>query len=150
MGVLEDAIREHLDLKRKHGASEEEVERKELEALGPARREFEGGAEEASESEVAVADPEAAEPVVEAPAELPLDPEPEPEPSLPEPEPGPEPEPEPEPVEPPLQEPLAPEPGVADPATTRLHESPAVEPDFAADDEEEAADRSPPRDWDFD
>lgn len=39
MGVLEDAIREHLDLKRKHGASEVEVERQEVEALGPARRE---------------------------------------------------------------------------------------------------------------
>jgi hypothetical protein len=38
MGVLEDAIREHLELKRAHGASDEEVEREETEALGPARR----------------------------------------------------------------------------------------------------------------
>jgi hypothetical protein len=34
MGSLDDAIREHLDLKRKHGASEEELEREEEEALG--------------------------------------------------------------------------------------------------------------------
>ena len=39
MGVFEDAIREHLQLKRKHGADEEEVRRQEAEALGPARRE---------------------------------------------------------------------------------------------------------------
>jgi hypothetical protein len=39
MGILDDAIREHLELKRKHGVPEEEVERQEEEALGPARRE---------------------------------------------------------------------------------------------------------------
>ena len=39
MGVLEDAIREHLELKRRHGASDEELRRQEAEALGPARRE---------------------------------------------------------------------------------------------------------------
>ncbi len=33
MGLLDDAIREHLELKRKHGADPEEVERLELEAL---------------------------------------------------------------------------------------------------------------------
>ena len=38
MGLLDDAIREHLDLKRTHGASEEEVARQEVEALGPVRR----------------------------------------------------------------------------------------------------------------
>lgn len=38
MGLLDDAIREHLELKRKHGAAEEEIARKEAEALGPARR----------------------------------------------------------------------------------------------------------------
>ena len=38
MGVLDDAIREHLELKRKHGAAEEELQRQEEEALGPARR----------------------------------------------------------------------------------------------------------------
>jgi len=40
MGVLDDAIREHLELKRKHGAAEEELRRQEEEALGPARREM--------------------------------------------------------------------------------------------------------------
>jgi hypothetical protein len=39
MGVLDDAIRQHLELKRKHGAPEEELQRQEEEALGPARRE---------------------------------------------------------------------------------------------------------------
>ena len=38
MGVLDDAIREHLDLKRQRGASEDELARAEAEALGPARR----------------------------------------------------------------------------------------------------------------
>lgn len=39
MGILDDAIREHLELKKKHGAPDEEVTRQEAEALGPARRE---------------------------------------------------------------------------------------------------------------
>jgi hypothetical protein len=39
MGLLDDAIKEHLELKRKHGAPEEEVQRQEEEALGPVRRE---------------------------------------------------------------------------------------------------------------
>jgi hypothetical protein len=38
MGVLDDAIREHLDLKRRRGASDDELARAEAEALGPARR----------------------------------------------------------------------------------------------------------------
>jgi hypothetical protein len=37
MGVLDDAIREHLELKRKHGAPEQEVEQQAQEALGPVR-----------------------------------------------------------------------------------------------------------------
>src|SRR5437660_1835893 len=39
MGLLDDAIREHLDLKRRRGADPAEVERAEREALGPVRRE---------------------------------------------------------------------------------------------------------------
>lgn len=39
MGILDDAIREHLDLKRAHGAPEEEVRQKEAEAFGPVRHE---------------------------------------------------------------------------------------------------------------
>src|ERR687886_116018 len=38
MGLLDEAIREHLELKRRHGADPSEVERQEQEALGPARR----------------------------------------------------------------------------------------------------------------
>ena len=38
MGLLDDAIREHLDLKRRRGADPDEVERAEREALGPVRR----------------------------------------------------------------------------------------------------------------
>jgi hypothetical protein len=42
MGLLDDAIREHLDLKRRRGADPAEVERAEREALGPVRRAPEG------------------------------------------------------------------------------------------------------------
>ncbi len=78
MGLLDDAIREHLELKRRRGADAEEVTRQEQEALGaPQRAEFAGAAPAA-----------AAEP---APVEDAPPPEPEPEP-----EPVPEPEPEPE------------------------------------------------------
>jgi hypothetical protein len=58
MGLLDDAIREHLDLKRKHGAAEDDLRRQEVEALGPARRDFSGDASA-----------ETAEPAAEAPAE---------------------------------------------------------------------------------
>ena len=39
MGLLDDAIREHLDLKRARGGDPAEIERMEREALGPVRRE---------------------------------------------------------------------------------------------------------------
>ncbi|HWH93561.1 MAG TPA: hypothetical protein VNT03_06845 [Baekduia sp.] len=39
MGLLDDAIREHLDLKRRRGADPSEIAREEAEALGPVRRE---------------------------------------------------------------------------------------------------------------
>jgi hypothetical protein len=38
MGILDDAIREHLDLKRKHGARDAEVQQLEDEAFGPPSR----------------------------------------------------------------------------------------------------------------
>jgi hypothetical protein len=38
MGLLDDAIREHLELKRRRGADPTEMERLEREALGPVRR----------------------------------------------------------------------------------------------------------------
>jgi hypothetical protein len=52
MGLLEDAIREHLDLKRQHGADPSEVAAEEREALGPVQRTVEpivAGDEEAAE-----------------------------------------------------------------------------------------------------
>ena len=81
MGVLEDAIREHLDLKRKHGASDEELNEQEAEALGPARRDLpegeaeavDAGHDEAAEpaTGTAVAEAEHAEPKPAAePAEV--------------------------------------------------------------------------------
>ena len=48
MGILDDAIREHLELKRSHGASDDEIKRKEVEAFGAARREAEAAALAAS------------------------------------------------------------------------------------------------------
>jgi hypothetical protein len=54
MGILDDAIREHLDLKRRHGAPGEDVERLEKEAFGPPTRpgdpDFEGPGEGEEES----------------------------------------------------------------------------------------------------
>jgi hypothetical protein len=59
MGLLDDAIREHLDLQRRRGADPTEVERAEREALGPVRRAPEAAAEAESNAEAA-ADPEVA------------------------------------------------------------------------------------------
>jgi hypothetical protein len=38
MGLLDDAIREHLDLKRRRGADPSEIAKEEADALGPVRR----------------------------------------------------------------------------------------------------------------
>src|SRR6059036_3192732 len=38
MGLLDEAIKEHLELKRRHGADPAEVAQQEREAFGPARR----------------------------------------------------------------------------------------------------------------
>ncbi|MDX6640569.1 MAG: hypothetical protein QOF12_1580 [Solirubrobacteraceae bacterium] len=60
MGLLDDAIREHLELKRRRGADSTEVTRQEQEAFGPPRR---------TEFEVAPADGYAHdEPVLDEPA----------------------------------------------------------------------------------
>jgi hypothetical protein len=119
MGLLDDAIREHLELKRRHGADPDEVSRQEREALGaPVRGEFAKPDGErdpdaapagppTDEAPAAVADV----PEIDEPPEMPGEPEPEPgEPEAAEPQPGteedpwlvedladPEPEPEPEP-----------------------------------------------------
>jgi hypothetical protein len=89
MGVLDDAIRQHLELKRQHGAPEEELQRQEEEALGPARRdvapaesagengdvELEDAADGAAEAAPVEAgeaeDAAAAAPAAEAPATAP-------------------------------------------------------------------------------
>jgi hypothetical protein len=126
MGVLDDAIRQHLELKRKHGASEGEVERQEQEALGvPRRAPVEPAPAEGAEAQ--------AEIVADAPPAI--EPPPEPELAAERPEvadPAPEsveapPEPEPEPA------------AVVEPEVTEAPAPPPVE---------EPADDEP--DWDFD
>ena len=61
MGLLDDAIREHLELKRKHGADPEDVARQEQEALGPGQRN-EFAQPEAPEEPAAERRPPSAEP----------------------------------------------------------------------------------------
>jgi hypothetical protein len=57
MGTLDDAIREHLELKRRLGAPEDELEQKEAEAFGPA-----GAPRRAPEPAAPTPEPEAVEP----------------------------------------------------------------------------------------
>src|SRR4051794_10758053 len=123
MGVLDDAIKEHLELKRKHGAAEEELQRQEEEALGPARRDVAHQHEEEADSAVAVQDAGLFDGEDAPAAEPPEMAEAEPEPAM-------EAEPtalhdpvaqEPTPVEPP---PVDPPP--ADPEVPALSEEPPV------------------------
>jgi hypothetical protein len=66
MGLLDDAIREHLELKRKHGANPDDVARQEQEALGPGQR------NEFAQPEATAPAPEAEpEPPAAPPAEAP-------------------------------------------------------------------------------
>jgi hypothetical protein len=60
MGLLDDAIKEHLELKRRRGADPNEVEKLEREALGPVRRGPQAS-EEAVLDEDAVLDQDAVE-----------------------------------------------------------------------------------------
>jgi hypothetical protein len=65
MGLLDDAIREHLELKRRRGADPDELAREQDEALGdPRSGEFARPGEDAAAAEQ---EPEAAAPEVEAP-----------------------------------------------------------------------------------
>jgi hypothetical protein len=57
MGLLDDAIREHLDLKRRRGADPTEVERAEREALGPVRRDPFEQAEDEPQAEFDAGEP---------------------------------------------------------------------------------------------
>ena len=61
MGLLDDAIREHLELKRRRGADAEEISRQENEALGAPqqRAEFAAAPADADESEPELDEPEA-------------------------------------------------------------------------------------------
>jgi hypothetical protein len=65
MGLLDDAIREHLELKRRRGADAGDVSRLESEALGPVRRRPDGSPdltdmpEPPAEADLAAAPPEA-------------------------------------------------------------------------------------------
>lgn len=68
MGLLDDAIREHLELKRKHGADPDDVARQEREALGPSpRNEFAQTSEPEAEAGVP------AEAPVDEPAPAPVE-----------------------------------------------------------------------------
>jgi hypothetical protein len=72
MGLLDDAIREHLELKRQHGGDPSEIERQEHEAFGPGGRQT-APVEDAAEPAAADADaPETAE-APDAPPEAPED-----------------------------------------------------------------------------
>ena len=74
MGLLDDAIREHLDLKRRRGGDPTEIERAEREALGPVRRGPElTGQEEVAAPESAPA-PEADYPAAPPEADYPPEP----------------------------------------------------------------------------
>jgi hypothetical protein len=85
MGLLDDAIREHLELKRKHGADPDDLARQEREALGPGmRNEFAQTESEPEAEESVAAAPAADGPVAEEPAP-PLNEEAPPAPAQPEP-----------------------------------------------------------------
>ena len=71
MGLLDDAIREHLELKRRRGADAEEVTRQENEALGPPQRAEFAEAPAAESAEPAAEAPPADEPPPVAEAEEP-------------------------------------------------------------------------------
>jgi hypothetical protein len=77
MGILDDAIREHLDLKRRLGAEADELARLEGEAFGPATRPGDADFPEqppTGEEAVAEQPAEPAQPAAEAPAATPAEP----------------------------------------------------------------------------
>ena len=79
MGLLDDAIREHLDLKRRRGADPAEVEQQEREALGPVRGAAPATAEQPEPVEAELPDDPDLEPYEdEELPPLPADPEPAP------------------------------------------------------------------------
>ena len=172
MGLLDDAIREHLELKRRRGADPSEIARQEGEAFGPVRREADsapvdevapGTGEYADDLEpVGFEDDDSQEPSGAVPFETDTA-EGHDEPRYPDPEPAvsryddPEPaepryaDPEPESFAP---EPVEPEPVHEEPAATPEPPPVAPEPDpvsfgqptaeFAADDLADALGEAPP------
>ena len=170
MGLLDDAIREHLELKRRHGADPNEVSRQEREALGaPVRGEFakpagetpDEGDEPAAVAAGSQAPPEPVDdevPELDEPPEMPGEPEPEPAERAIAPEPAPEPEPGDE-EDPWLVEELAdpepePEQPAAPPAEPAQGEDVLEEtPDFLQETPEHDRlwfEQKPPRDFDWD
>jgi hypothetical protein len=168
MGLLDDAIREHLELKRRHGADPSEVARQESEALGPARRAAEAEAPPAYDAEPDYEDEP--EPFFEPEPEPVYEAEPEPV-YEPEPEPVREPDPEPEPaarrveefldqptVEHPAAKPeplLEPDPEPEPPEPTAEEDGDVLEgtPEFLEETPEHDRlwfEQRPPRDFDFD
>src|SRR5687767_5228272 len=110
MGILDDAIRDHLDLKRKHGAPGTELKDMESDAFGGGDRPdpFAPGEPGPAEDPTALVEP-AAPPAPPSDTEAPLEP-PSPPEALREPEPI-----EPATPEPPPAEPATPEPPPAEP-----------------------------------
>jgi len=140
MGLLDDAIREHLELKRRRGADPEEVTRQENEALGAARR-AEFARPEGGEAPAAAAEP--AEPAAEAPA-APFDADAPSEPAAPfDHEPAEPAEPAPPPHDPfaPAER-VTPEPEPVDEPPPR-DEAPPAEPVVEAEEPVEAAEAPP-------
>ena len=160
MGLLDEAIREHLELKRRHGADPAEVAQLEREAFGPARRGPEPLEVPPPADEAEPVDPVLVEPEVDAPAyEPPAEPEPEPEPELP--PTRPEALPEPDPVaedlafEDTATEPDEPPPAAATPSPPQEGGEDVLEetPEFLQETPEHDRlwfEQRPPRDFDFD
>jgi hypothetical protein len=145
MGLLDDAIREHLELKRRRGEDATELARLENDAFGPVRSDDQREHEDDPRAE-SPAPPAEPDPLPDA-EPLPAEPDP-----LPDPEPDPLPEPAPLPPEPePLPPSEAPGAGMrqraaADPLPPLEEPEPPADDDpqatvaFSLDDETEAGD----------
>jgi len=155
MGLLDDAIREHLELKRRHGADPGEVAREEAEALGPVRRDEAAAAPTAAAEPAPRAERAGLEEPGAAYAEEPapyraFEPAPEPEPS-PDPivHPGEEPVADPHDITPPHGDPLAHQPtreftaGELEDALGRAPAPRASDPEVAPDEEEDVLEDTP-------
>jgi len=146
MGLLDEAIREHLELKRRHGADPAEVAQLEREAFGPARR----------GPEPLEVPPPADESEVDAPAyEPPAEPEPELPPTRPEALPEPDPVAEDLAFEDTATEPDEPPPAAATPSPPQEGGEDVLEetPEFLQETPEHDRlwfEQRPPRDFDFD